>query len=89
MRILKDTSIIAIGATTIGAGLLLAAVGAEIPLLATYAAIMTLLLTFVAITLNTYSHATPDRTRCRLLHDPETSDAARSIPAAAARRGAR
>lgn len=73
MNLLKDTSVIAAGTTVLAAGLLLANVGPAVPLFATSVALTALFLTFIAITVNTYRNATPDRTVSRLLHDPDAT----------------
>ena len=72
MHLLKDTSRIAVGTAVLAAVLLLANIGrADLPLVATGAALTALLLTFMAITVNTFRNATPARPMGRLLHDPD------------------
>lgn len=72
MRLLKDTNPLLAGTTMLAAVLLLANIGRpDAALVATAAALSAVLLTFVAITVNTYRNATPSRPMGRLLHDPD------------------
>jgi hypothetical protein len=84
MNLLKNSSVMGVGSMVGAAGLLIVLAGAELPLFATVVATTALLLAFIAIVVNTYRNARPDRTMGRLLHDPEphrSSERARKVPA--------
>lgn len=59
-------------ATVLAVAFLSAGIGPpSVALVTTGAAVGAVLLTFVAITVNTYRNARPDRSMGRLLHDPD------------------
>lgn len=70
MNPLKNTSILAVGTVLVAAGVILSASGRGTPLVSIYA-ITALLLTFIAIWVNTYRTTSSDQPMGRLLHDPE------------------
>lgn len=72
MHLSKDTSRLVMGTIVLAAVLLFANIGRpDVTFVVTGGAVIAVLLTFIAITVNTYRNATPDRPMGRLIHDPD------------------
>lgn len=73
----KTISCIVVGAALLAVALLSAGIGRpDVRFVSTGAAVTAVLLTFIAITVNTYRNAALDRSMGRLLHDPDGAGSA-------------
>lgn len=72
--ITKAISCIVVGAALLAVALLATSLGRpDVRFVSTGAAVTAVLLTFIAITVNTYRNAALDRPMGRLLHDPDVA----------------